>query len=61
MWHRPAERDESGEDGLDYIVSPVAIDPFVMEDYSALLITKKEFDQKVADLGKIQKQILHWQ
>ena len=53
MWHRPAEWDESGEDGLDYIVSPDAIDhPFVLEDYSALLITKKEFDQKVAALGK---------
>lgn len=56
MRHRPAQLDESGEDGLDYIVSPDAIDhPFVLEDYSALLITKKEFDQKVADLGKIQK------
>lgn len=53
LWHRPAQLDESGEDGLDYISSPVAIDPFVMEEYSALLITKKEFDQKVADLGEM--------
>lgn len=67
LWHRPAaEREENKEpDGLEYISSPEAIDPFVMEEYSDLLITQKEFNQKVADLdeiyGQIQKQILNWQ
>ena len=67
LWHRPAaEREENKElDGLEYISSPESIDPFVMKEYSDLLITQKEFNQKVADLdeiyGQIQKQILNWQ
>lgn len=54
LWRMPAEWDQNGEPvGYEYISSSDAIDPFLMEDYSALLISQEEYERKVAGLGEM--------
>lgn len=54
LWSMPCEWDSYGNPvSLEYISSEKAIDPFEMEDYSELLITQQEFDQKIADFGEL--------
>lgn len=54
LWSKPNEWDRYGNPvSLEYISSKEAIDPFEMEDYSDLLITQQEFDQKIADFGEL--------
>ncbi|MCM1186789.1 MAG: hypothetical protein NC251_09205 [Lachnoclostridium sp.] len=55
LWRMPVESDDMGIPiRFDYISSPGCIYPFT-EDYSGLLISQSEYEQKIEQLGDMTR------
>lgn len=55
LWRMPAESDEKGTPiRFEYISSQSCIDPFT-EDYSGLLISQSEYEQKIEQMGALTR------